>query len=188
MKKTQFFLSLFLVIILAGSCRKKELRDVTTLEDLGIIHCSNGVIDEDELGLDCGGECEPCVELTAPCTLNDNEIKIFQGFTGVETLTFTDEKTLEIDQFNGSYIFKAYTSGWEYIRITFPGKPDISRTYDDDDITVVHTGNFDRYFHGEMFVNYENGNYVMTCCDADFYNPWNESSYPETQSFKIIFD
>lgn len=69
----------FTVLITIGGCnRKQELR---TLESNEIIAnspatCYNGVLDDDELFIDCGGACTPCNFPVAPCTPSSNTIKM----------------------------------------------------------------------------------------------------------------
>ncbi|MFK8039107.1 MAG: hypothetical protein AB8B74_12505 [Crocinitomicaceae bacterium] len=196
MKKNQVLLILSLTLLVLFGCRKKVLRDVVTVDSLGVIHCSNNIFDGDELGLDCGGSCDPCQQLKAPCELTNNEINVFTGFV-VQSKSFTANKTLEIDSLTGEYTFKAYTDGTDYLEFYFETKPDITRTYKDGDLiandgiaTVIYKSNSstDMYMHGELFLNSENGIYSFSSCDADFYNPWNGGSISANQSFKVTFD
>lgn len=198
MKKYLLSGLLILALFSVQSCRKKILRDVQTLEDIGAVHCTNFKQDADELGVDCGGECEPCAQQTPPCTLNDDEIDIYTVFN-VQTLSVDGEKTLTVDSLSGTYTFLAYTGTGttEYLEIIFNSKPDITKTYKDHEllattgsVSVIYHSNsaLDRYAHGELFVNHENGKYTLSSCDADFYNPWSGSSIQATQSFKVTFD
>ncbi len=192
MTKSIYFLG---ILILISSCRKEVIRDVTTFDDLGNIKCTNGVFDDDEMGEDCGGAaCEPCVQIFPACQINDNKITIVLNSL-LQTKTFLENKTEEIDPQTGSYTFTAYTDGTDYLQIIFDSKPDISKTYKDHEvngtdkivsITYYSNSNLDMHFHGELFVNYENDQYTFSSCEADFY-PWFGSSFSVTQSFSVTF-
>lgn len=176
------------------SCRKKAEREVDNkIDSLSEAHCYNGYIDEDELGVDCGGqECEPCALNPAPCNNSDNELYIFTG-------SIYDNKSItsvEIDTTNsGGIVFYGYTdnSSSYYLRVSFPSKLDISLTYkgvadgsflEDDEVYVYYNGSYDYKGTGDVYVSYENGAYTIESCDYSF-SPYGQNAPPGTQWFKM---
>ncbi len=181
------------LVFLMANCRKKELRDFKTYEDLGVIHCLNGVIDSTELGLDCGGgACSPCVQLEAPCVLPNNIIKIAIS----PFLQSLDVTSTSITTNNGSHTFRAYTTNGHYLSLSFINKADITKMYkgtsdssflEDWEVFVKYHGSLDKVGSGDVYVNYISGHYVITCCDFSF-SSWGSSAPNVEQNFKITFD
>ena len=174
------------LVFLIANCRKKELKDFTTYEDLGVIHCSNGVLDSTEIGLDCGGgACSPCVQLDVPCVIPDNTLKEIQN-----SHTFTDNKTIT-ELSNGAWQFKAYTNSSDYLTITFPGKPDVTKFYSNSEADVEYSQYAGQHLYGEgdVYVNYNNGVYTLSDCNCDFEFYGSTANFDNIdQHFKVTFD
>ena len=194
MKKSLILLCLLTIVVFA--CRKKELRDVYTLESLGAIHCLNGIMDSTELGIDCGGECNSCVQLTSPCSLTDNSIEIAISFLGTESVNIT---STELIIQNGFYSFKAITdNGSDYLSIVFSSKPEITKKYigtfestsiSSEEVFVKYYSNSsgDKIGSGDVYVNYVNNVYVLSSCDYSFH-VWGSSASSNNQNFNITFN
>jgi len=191
MKRGIFIFSALLLLMV--NCRKKELRDFKTAEDLGALHCLNYVMDSTELGLDCGGDaCLPCEQMDAPCVLTNNEINIVNG-PFLQSLPVTS--TL-VTIGNGWHSFKAYTTGSDYLALNFTNKVDITKMYkgtsdasflEDWEVSVKYHSSLDKVGAGDVFVNYVDGHYIITCCDFSF-SSWGSSAPNVEQNFKITFE
>lgn len=191
---TYLLLATFFIV---SACRKKTEREVQNeIDSLSEAHCYNGILDVDELGEDCGGEqCEPCTANPAPCNNSDNELYIYEGFVyDSKTITST-----EVDSTNsGGIVFYGYTDGSSsyYLRVSFPGKPDISKTYDgvndgsfmeSNEVYVYYNGSYDYKGTGDVYVSYENGAYTIESCDYSF-SPYGQNAPSGTQWFKMTVE
>ena len=193
----KYLIFLFLISTTCfSSCRKKVLREVATIETIGPIHCTNGVFDEDEIGLDCGGlDCDSCIQLVAPCTLNTDEIVYYNGLS-TTTKSFTT-KSMTVN--GSSYSFIAYTSPTDYLQLVFSGKPDITTIFDatndnsflgSTEVYVIYSQNAanDLYGQRDVYVNYENGVYRISSCDIGFKTWGGTEATWVTQTFNVTFN
>lgn len=58
----------FICISTINSCKSKEKIDLA--------HCTNGVKDSDEAGIDCGGSCNACVNLPTVCFTAPDSVQV----------------------------------------------------------------------------------------------------------------
>lgn len=184
-----------ILAITLSSCRKKVVRDVPTANSIGALHCMNGVQDEDEVGLDCGGaDCDQCSQLDAPCTLNDNEIYYLESV--IYTTDAFINQTYSVST-SGS-TFRAYTADGDSIHIVFSGLPDVTKMYsgtayssniDNDEVYIEYFQPFplDDYIgSGDVYVNHANGQWTIRSCDYSF-TTWGSPTPPNPQYFSITF-
>jgi hypothetical protein len=173
MKKLIFAVLAISVILV--SCRKKDLREVPTLETIGAVHCLNGVLDSNEVGLDCGGpDCGPCTQTTVPCALNSDEIYYLESPSYATKSFINTSSSVSV---NGFYSYKGYTADGDSLSILFSEKPDVTQiyggvynTFDLESGTV-----YMQYYQpfpqndykvvGNVYINYSNGSYTISCCD-----------------------
>ncbi len=195
----KYFLVIFVSVLLITSCRKKEEREYQSLDSIGALHCSNGIVDADEWGEDCGGsDCSECDQNQAPCTLASNTIYVYDGsflstkqFTGYSIDTAAD----------GTIDFYGYVenSSFNYLHIKF-NVVSVTTVYDgvknefdlDEDNQVfaeyVDTGlNSDLTGFGDVYVNRNSeGELNIQSCYYSFSSLFvNEP--PQEQWFNITF-
>lgn len=186
---------LIALLFVTFSCRKKTEREVIKIDSIDEYHCYNNSFDEDELGLDCGGQdCEPCQVNAAPCTLPDNEMYIYTNAM-FETKSFT---STSIDSTSNGLVFYAYTDGSTsyYLKLSFLGKPDITRTYSGQEdgsllgqykVNVIYNSSWDYEGTGDVYVSYENGAYTIESCDFSF-SKYGQNAPQDAQWFKVTFE
>ncbi len=181
-------------LVLAG-CRKMVLREVDT--DFSDEHCSNGILDADEIGEDCGGEdCAACVQTSAPCTLDSNTIYGFVNGPFLNDYPFIDH---ELDTTTDSFWrFKAWTNATNYLYLRFNQRPDVETVYmgTSDGISLEDYEVFVTYYQaypnddllgsGNVYVNYANNKFTISSCDFGFH-PYGSSTPSTTQSFSVTF-
>lgn len=148
-------------------------------------HCSDGLLNNGELDVDCGGECNSCATLEAPCSPDTNEITL--------------DSSLVIPFPNGTYTYN-YSSGSAstgYYEVTatnntmyayikwWGGRPTEQRVYllggtyylnsfyteGQANIRLVHqtTGNKAISVNGKLYVKpLPDGKLLLTFCDVRF--------------------
>lgn len=124
MKKTQNYYLLSIIFIfplfLVFSCHKEDPVKLPSNGELGIItSCNNGIMDGDEIGIDCGGPCGPCdLSQAGDCTImySNDESKV-KSNDAVASVPF-DNNTSSI--VNGKYTAIATNSVGDSIIFTFP--------------------------------------------------------------------
>lgn len=182
-------------LVLAG-CRKMVLRDVDT--NFTDQHCSNGLMDADEIGVDCGGaDCAECTQTVVPCTLDTNIINGFVNGPLYNDYAFIDH---ELDTTTDSFWrFKAWTNATNYLYLRFNGRPNIEQVYtgtadgttlEDYEVFVTYYQaypNDDLVGSGNVYVNYANDQFTISSCDFDFH-VWGSSSPSPVQSFSVTFN
>lgn len=115
MKKTLVFTAV-LGLFAITSCRKTEPVELPSNGVMSEAHCSNGVMDGDEDGVDCGPTCGPCNLSVADCggiTFPDQTFESTQG----TTLDFT-QGTVTADTSSG-YLVVQGTVGSSTVTATF---------------------------------------------------------------------
>ena len=106
--------------LLTVSCRKKIEREYEITDPVSA-HCQNGILDADEIGLDCGGaNCEPCSQYEADCTLPDDKVKMFYTSGIAETIDIIDTSIDSVASSKWVFTATIDDSGLEYFEITFP--------------------------------------------------------------------
>jgi hypothetical protein len=115
MKKTSIiFVTIFFSIIAIGtfqmlSCEKS---DSTTNTNTPTATCTDGIQNQGETGIDCGGPCPPCTPVNTSGTLTFNVYQICAGFSSVilngASVTIYNNQT---DLNNGDWSYYNYTQG-----------------------------------------------------------------------------
>jgi|GEM_PF-2656116 len=199
MKKEKFayfaILSLLAVTLVFGACRKKVLREEATLPEI-VEHCFNNVMDEDELGTDCGGAgCDSCEANLPPCELPENILRMRHGPT-IQNLTLYNTSHSVV---GSHWFFRAYIdeSDLEYIEFEFASKPNLTTTYagqvegsflEQDEVFIQFYGysSADMFGTGEVYVNLVGDSYVISSCDYSFQS-WGIPAF-DGQYFNISFN
>jgi len=193
------YIGLILIVIISCSCRKKEVKDVLTSEEYfanNFPHCSNGYLDGNELGIDCGGDCFPCNALPSGwCEAGQN----YLNFTdGTHFPVLHDTIITIADSMN----FFGYLSDTddEYISLLFYGEPKHMTNYttvsdiallDSDHVYIKLVQNIYEaplIGSGNIFVTIDYPTYyTLRDCDMNFY----DEAMPGTSTqarFKLVMD
>ena len=121
---------IFGAIVLFGilGCRKKTPLTLPNGAVEVSYTCSNGVLDGDEDGVDCGLTCTPCALSVSSCFLSENEFFVGSNtFPDVNTVFNTGEIVSSTS--TGVLVLTA-TSGSKYVEVTFESDtPDLFRSY-----------------------------------------------------------
>ena len=170
------------------SCTRKQ----TLVEPDGKLaefseHCYNGLLDGDEISVDCGGECGPCNFAIPSCSPGSNILKI--GASSTYTLTgYTCGAP------NNDFIMVGnYSNGSVTIEID-GSAPDMTATY-----TAVNSsipGYHEVYVRcttsglgtlalnsGSVFFSQNNGKYMVTICGGSAYSFNTASNHAVTGNF-----
>ena len=193
-KRSIWILPLIAFLAFFSNCRKQEIRDDFADPEVSEL-CTNGILDEGEDWIDCGGECAPCSDQVAPCVLANNSIHL-EGFV-VDANPDVISTSLIID--GSSHEYKALTqeTGTHYLRIVFNEEPKAYKIYTGTTSEFVHDnevyveyrqGSSLRKGEGDVYVISEgDGAYTIMSCDYGFYDESLESVPEETQTFKVTF-
>ncbi|MBL4716248.1 MAG: hypothetical protein JKX95_06390 [Bacteroidia bacterium] len=103
------------------SCNKNDDADDTDTE-VWPTHCSNGIQDQFELDVDCGGSCESCGTIVAPCSSDSNTASL----TSFSTLNVTYTNG-EVDRYD--YEITCNASEGDIIFRFENGRPTEDRAY-----------------------------------------------------------
>lgn len=98
-------------------CRKQtplELRDGTVESSYT---CSNGIMDANEDGIDCGPDCTPCLLSLADCGLPLVDNQFSESYTTTITTNFTTGQ-VSASTTSGQLVIEG-TTGGKYVRATF---------------------------------------------------------------------
>ena len=172
---------LFIVAIalINAGCLKKEKRDGDYALDLGGVHCQNNIMDENELGTDCGGSCAPCEQNKAPCSLADNTLNIQNETGSLETKTLVSSNVDTLQNGNVQFTATLDNSNNGVIQLTFNQRINLAQTYTGTEFDQS-TGNFvkvlytesgweDRLGSGAVYVYLnDEGNYIIQSCSYKF--------------------
>jgi hypothetical protein len=191
MKRILLFSALTCILLVA--CRKMVLRDVNP--DIVVNQCENAVMDGDEIGVDCGGsECISCTQTTPPCALNTNELIISTNGVSYMPKALIN---LSLDTTGGTWKFTGYTNPSYYLFIRFDSKPSVNTVYDGNSNTTLAANEaFVTYYQpglenltgeGDVYVNFNSGEYSITSCNFGFHLP-SQSPPSFTQSFNLTIN
>lgn len=154
-------------------CRKQEPAELPINGEIVEATCSNGIMDANEDGIDCGSNCVPC-NLSVPDCSGDyptnNTLQLINGsnFTiDPETVTFSNS--------TGKLIVMGYT-GTSYLKITFGTlNPVVFSSYpvtqgflNSDEVKFEFTtvsGSFIGY-SSEVHLNRMNGKLTVEFCNV----------------------
>jgi hypothetical protein len=167
---------LILSCLIVFGCRKKEVRDVLTYEETTGINpnCYNNLMDFDELGTDCGGECEPCQIDDVPCEITPNEFNYEDGW-----YTLPIESTaINGPDGENRYEYIAYAEEGRYMSFLFEGKINLANKYTNsgllysDEVQIKYRTNAGTNLfcvYGErLYINFEDGHYIFSACELGF--------------------
>jgi hypothetical protein len=172
-------IGLLTTLLLGNGCRKKVEREELANGNI-VAHCSNYIMDADEIGTDCGGiDCDSCATNTPPCTLPENKLRMLHGPT-IQNLNLYNKSYSVVES---HWVFIAYTDAGndEYIKFDFPSKPNITTIYkgqsdasflESDEVYIYFYGYStpDMYGAGDVYVNFIDGKYHLTSCDYSFHS------------------
>lgn len=178
-------LLIFITIIVFSCVRKQNL-----VEPHGVLaeyatHCYNGLLDGDEISVDCGGECGPCNFVTPSCSPGASALKIgTSSYTIAGTACGTPSGNFIMD---GGYI-----DGTVTIELGV-GAPDVTKEYN---IINSVPGINEAYIHlstgsygglipisGKVYFSQSGGKYVVTICNASSYSFVTGQTYIITSNF-----
>jgi len=162
--------------MLGFSCKKTE-REGFNFEKPLPAQCTNGKVDYNEIGVDCGGPCPAC-SMVAPCQPSPNtSILISQGFTKTYSSVFCNE---------GPGYFSLITNGVEIdIYGTTPTKDAIFKVVDETLPNSLNAGeaiisdvDFWTIYgtSGIIYVSVDGGSITATYCDVRFGSSGNMST------------
>jgi hypothetical protein len=180
------FALLFLITTIIFSCTRKQ----TPVEPEGKLaeyneHCYNGLLDGDEISIDCGGECGPCVFAIPSCSPGANTLKIgSSNYTIAGTSCGVPSSTFKMD---GSY-----NNGTVNIEIG-ENAPDLTAEYDIiNSVPLVHqatihfsSGSYGglNLYSGKLFFAQNGGKYTATICNGEAYSFVTGQTYTITANF-----
>jgi hypothetical protein len=162
----------FSFLLILWSCRKEEPVKLPENGIIGEAHCSNGIMDADEDGIDCGPSCEPCILSIADCGIApvNNTFKT----TGGVNLNFQPVNVTSSVS-TGVLVITA-TSGASFVRVTFANDdPVIFTAYNvenfitqNNEVTLEYyngSGWFDGY-SDQLHLNRIGGKLSVEFCDV----------------------
>lgn len=171
-------MALVLLSIASYSCRKKELRtDIDVVEpQTDNEHCYNWIMDEDEVGTDCGGSCSsPCSSGNAPCTTADLTMSVTTlGSTTVSELSIISAGV----NGNGIYEINYESNDGNALTIFFDSKPNAAVIYSLSN-GVSSTKAAFKFLHdgiyvdtssnttGVLYLSDSNGSLVIQACSVE---------------------
>jgi hypothetical protein len=170
-------IGLLSTLLLGNGCRKKVEREELANGNI-VTHCSNYIMDADEIGTDCGGaDCDSCITNAPPCSLPDNKLRMLHGPI-IKNLNLYNKSSSIVGT---HWVFRAYIDpdDSEFIEFDFPNKPDITTIYkgqldpsflESDEVFIYYYGYStpDMYGLGDVYVNFIDGKYHLTSCDYSF--------------------
>lgn len=180
-------ITLFVVttIIVFACIRKQNLVEPNGVLAEHANHCYNGLLDGDEISIDCGGECGPCNFAVPSCSPGANILKIgTSNYTITGTSCGVPSSTFEMD---GSY-----TDGTVTIEIG-ENAPDLTAEYNiTNSVPGVHeafvhfsTGSYGGLIldSGKVFFAQNGGKYTVTICSGQAYSFVTSQTYTITTNF-----
>jgi hypothetical protein len=172
MKKLLFLL--FIAAVAFGCKRKQDLVEPEGTLAKHPAHCYNGSLDGNELGIDCGGDCDPCNIAVPTCTPAANTLKIgtsSYATTGSSCSSASSEYDMMGTYIGGSYTVKignstpdqsvAYTIAYG----SFP----TSSTEATVNVSDGSRGSL-TLTTGTLYVSQSGGVYVATICGGSAYS------------------
>lgn len=175
----------FTTVILFSCIRKQNLVEPDGILAKYDTHCYNGLLDGDEISVDCGGSCGPCNFAVPSCSPAANTLKIgASNYTISGTYCGIPSSTFEMD---GSY-----NDGTLIIEIG-ESAPDLSAEYNIiNSVPGVHeayvhlsTGSYGGLIlnSGKVYFSQNNGKYTATVCSGSAYSFVTGQTYTITSNF-----
>lgn len=148
-------------------------------------HCSDGILNNGELDIDCGGECNSCATLESPCNPDTNEVVLDSSLViPFPNGTFTYSSIFG-DQDGSNYEIICYNNTMEVDIKMYGSRPTVQRVYllggtyylnniyseGHANVRLWHqtTGNKAVSTSGKLYVKpLANGGLMLTFCDAKF--------------------
>ncbi|MES2513023.1 MAG: hypothetical protein V4580_02720 [Bacteroidota bacterium] len=158
----------FIAFTFFGCTRKQTLVEPEgTLAEYND-HCYNGLLDGDEISIDCGGECGPCNFATPSCSPGTNTLKIGASTYAIAgTSCGNPSSQFEMD---GAYIDGSVT-----IEIG-ENAPDLTAEYDIiNSVPLSHqasihftSGSYGglNLYSGKLYFSQVGGKYIATICNG----------------------
>ena len=161
-------------------CRKEtplELRDGTVESSYT---CSNGIMDANEDGVDCGPDCTPCLLSIADCGLPLVNNQFSESYTTTITTNFTTGQ-VAASTTSGALVIEGSTGG-KYVRVTFASaNPEIFSAYDPNQwgTIMANEARLEYYtglylytaYSGSIHLNRVNGKLSVEFCDVYMNTP-----------------
>jgi hypothetical protein len=146
-----------------GKAEKMEIPDNwSTIQDA----CSDGIMNNNEEEVDCGGDCGPCGDLDVPCNPAMGYV-IFDGVSYEVESTFMNSDNFSINTYSGLHVSietGIYIDGGLIFPLTPAVNPigQLAHIEIDDgfDIYRSQTGT------GALYIEGSNDNRVFTVCDG----------------------
>ena len=145
-----------------------------------IPHCLNGVTDNGEESCDCGGDCDPCVYYTVPCSSPVNEVRVTESSDGhLYTAHFNSANITRGNYDNGSQHYYKVDAQGDSLHLVFYFERQLhvpNRIYEAGNTSatnIVHVQNASLInSYGNVYLNEINGKYVIGFCDLYLNNDW----------------
>jgi hypothetical protein len=179
MKKLLLFA---LVLTVAAGCKRKQ----DLVEPEGTLakhpaHCYNQLLDGNESGIDCGGDCDPCNIPTPTCTPASNTIKI--GTSTYSSVGSTCGASGSEFEMTGTYSSGSYSVNLG------SSTPDLSVAYTIINSSIPNTN--EAYVNindgmrgslnlstGTIYITQVSGVYYATICGGSAYSWVTSMTYP----------
>lgn len=151
-------------VIVLSACRSKEAVDAEIV-DLPS-HCYNDVKDEDEQGVDCGGSCNDCFQLSPTCdaTVDSLFIDHEDGSTSNDSYELIDSIGVQVSNADEVLIALRSENG-QRIKLRFPSSSfDITTRYTvvDYEVPVLESN------HVGLEADMTFGEFVVGAYDNDY--------------------
>jgi len=173
MKKTAYLISM---IIIFSFCKRKNIETTPpgVLAEYPV-HCYNGILDANEVGVDCGGTCKQCLVAVPTCTQVENRLTL-----GAINYTLSNLNCGNLYDSN-SYDFRgSYAGGTFTVRVS-GSLPDVSKSYPlnssvspnaNEAYSVISSGLYGNMSSttGTVFISQSAGKYTATLCNASYYS------------------
>lgn len=150
-----------------SSCRKEEPRVLFDLEELNIpVSCTNGVYDQGEWYIDCGGDCGPCNNPTVPCSIPSNGLLIDgQTYTmNVNCVENEDDFVLSGSAAGYTVLFTVPNLTGQ-VNLGFPGVRDEGTILSEINVQLQFDGFTLNTQSGSIYVSYDDGMAIVEVCD-----------------------
>jgi hypothetical protein len=162
-------ISIFILFaLLAGHSCKRSKTEIKPEKPVGNLaaHCYNGMLDQDETFIDCGGECGACTQAQNQCNPADNTLSYNNSnfiFTSVGRIS--SWRLILQGQFNGGSIIVRFTTQTPNEGVIYK----VAQFAIDDDEAEVMPNLNNKYTNctsGNVYVKLNGGKYTVTVCGA----------------------
>ncbi|MBI3517885.1 MAG: hypothetical protein HY062_00825 [Bacteroidetes bacterium] len=179
-------LLIFTTLVVFACIRKQNLVEPKgTLAEYAE-HCYNGVLDGDEISIDCGGECGPCNFATPSCSPGTNKLKIGSStytLTGYSCGAPNSDFVMDANYSNGSVTIEIGASApdmsvaYNVVNTSIPGTNEASVRCTTGSLGTLALNS------GSVFFSQTNGKYTATICGGSAYSFVTTNTYTITGNF-----